>query len=70
MFALAQAHHGGFVGGVDGEVESADAFDGHDVAGNEPVRWCRTGSVDGISFPSGETSQTRGPHTQQAFGCA
>ena len=33
MLALAQAHHGGFVGGIDGEMESANAFDGEDFAG-------------------------------------
>ena len=37
VLALAQAHDGGFVGGVDGEMESADAFDGHDFAGDEAV---------------------------------
>ena len=29
-----------------------------------------TGSTEGISLPSGATSQTRGPHTGQALGCA
>ncbi len=41
MLALAQAHDGGFVGGIDGEMESADAFDGDDFAGQEAVDGCR-----------------------------
>src|ERR1039458_7008479 len=33
VLALAEAHDGSVVGGVDGEVEAADTFDGEDLAG-------------------------------------
>ena len=36
-FALAQAHHRGLVRRIHGEVKSADAFDGHDFAGEQAV---------------------------------
>src|SRR5581483_7279697 len=35
VFALAEAHHCGFVGRVYSEVESADALYGHDAAGEQ-----------------------------------
>ena len=35
VLALAEALDGGFVGGIDSEVEAADAFDGEDLAGGE-----------------------------------
>ncbi len=70
MLALAQAHDGGLVGGVHAQMESADAFDGHDLAGHEAI----DGGGDGIGRRNlrsvGATSHTRGPHTAQALGCA
>ena len=39
VLALAQAHDGCFVGGVDGEMKAADAFDGEDLAGQQAARW-------------------------------
>ena len=37
VFAVAKAKDGGVIGGVDGEVETADAFDGEDLAVQKEV---------------------------------
>ena len=37
MLALAETHDGGFIRGVDAQMESADALDGEDLAGEEAV---------------------------------
>jgi len=37
MLAVAEAEDGGLVGGVYAEVKAADAFDGEDFSGGEPV---------------------------------
>ncbi len=43
VLALAQAHHGGLARGVDGEVESADAFGDDDFAGHQAIDRCGHG---------------------------
>jgi len=50
VLALAEAENGGFIGGVDGEVEAADAFDGEDLAAARRAMVSATGSK---SCPSG-----------------
>ena len=40
MLAGAEAEDGGLIGGVDAEVEAANAFDGEDFAGGETVDCC------------------------------
>ena len=49
MFAVAEAEDCGVVGGVDGEVESADTFDGENLAVGETD----DGFVDGIVCGNG-----------------
>ena len=37
VLSLAQSHHGGFIGRIDRQMESADALDGHDFAGHQAI---------------------------------
>ena len=71
MLAFAQAHDGGLVGRIDAEMKSADAFDGHDPAREQFVNTLRDG-IGGRdrSGRSATASQTCGPQSQQALGCA
>ena len=68
VFALSQARDGFLAGGIDAEVEAADAFDGHDFAAKKALDGLRhrVAAVDGSAV--GDSSQTRGPHRQQALG--
>ena len=72
VLAFSEALDGGFVGGIDAEMEAADAFDGEDLArGDEGDGLSMTGSVGGDwAAPSQSTSESCGPQTQQALGCA
>ena len=83
VLALAETHDGVFAGRIHAEVETADALDGHDFAGEKPL----DGFGDGVGLSTATIwrspidedpsiggpwvpSQTCGPQREQALGCA